>query len=105
MTADISGLLGQSVVPPWAGQIQLLADGTVGPGPADERPIEAIAAEIGGTAPDRDEGDGTAPPDPDEVLRRLVETVAAASAGDGTWLGGIREYVPDAGPVPSSRFA
>jgi len=105
VTADISGLLGQSVVPPWAGQIQLLADGTVGPGPADERPIEAIAAEIGGTAPDRDEGDGTAPPDPDEVLRRLVETVAAASAGDGTWLGGIREYVPDAGPVPSSRFA
>jgi hypothetical protein len=71
-------------------------------------PIQAVAAEIVHAAPERDEGDGNTPPDPDEGLRRFVETVTAARARarerDGGWLGGIREYIPDAGPVPSSRF-
>jgi hypothetical protein len=44
------------------------------------------------------------PPDPDEGLRRFVEAVTAQGARDGGWLSGIREYIPDAGPVPSSRF-
>ena len=106
VTADISGLLGQTVVPPWAGQLRRLDDGTVGQGPADDRPIEAVAAEIAGTTPDKDEGDRSAPPDPEENLRHFVETVTASKARDrdGGWLGGIREYIPDAGPVPSSRF-
>ena len=29
---------------------------------------------------------------------------AHAHAHDGGWLGGVREYIPDAGPVPSNRF-
>ena len=56
--------------------------------------------------PEQDEGDGNTPPDPDEGLRRFAEAVTAAGTRerDGSWLGGIREYIPDAGPVPSSRF-
>jgi hypothetical protein len=69
VTADVSGLLGQTVAPPWSAQIRRLDNGTAGHRPADDRPVEAIAADI-----------------------------------DGGWLGGIREYIPDAGPVPSSRF-
>ena len=54
--------------------------------------------------PEPDEGDGSAPADPGEGLRRFVEAVTAPSTGDGGWLSGIREYIPDVGPVPSSRF-
>ena len=106
VTTDVSGLLGQMVIPPWAGQLRRLDDGTAGQGPADDRPIETIAAEIALAVPEQDEGDGSTPPDPDENLRRFVEGVTAAGARDrdGSWLGGIREYIPDAGPVPSSRF-
>lgn len=106
VTADISGLLGQKTVPPWAGHLRLLDDGTVGPGPADDRPAEAVAAGIAITRPGPDEGDGSTPPDPDEALRRFAETVTAPGTGghDGGWLGGIREYIPDAGPVPSTRL-
>jgi hypothetical protein len=70
------------------------------------RPVAAIAADIGNAPPDQDEGDGNTPPDPDESLRRLVEVVTAPGARelDGGWLSGIREYIPNAGPVPSSRF-
>jgi hypothetical protein len=106
VTADVSGLLGQTVVPPWAAQMRRLEDGTVGQGPADDRLIEAVAAEIVRATPERDEGDGETPPDLDEGLRRFVEAVTAAGARerDGGWLGGIREYIPNAGPVSSSRF-
>jgi hypothetical protein len=56
--------------------------------------------------PEQDQGDGGTPPDPDENLRRFVDAVAGAGGRerDGGWLSGLREYVPDAGPVPSSRF-
>jgi hypothetical protein len=104
VSADVSGLLGQTVLPPWAAQPRLLADGTAGQGPADDRPAEAIAAEIARTAPGHGDGDGSAPPDPDQTLRRFTQVVTAASDGDGGWLGGIREYIPDAGPAPSSSF-
>jgi hypothetical protein len=91
---------------PWASQMRRLDDGTVGQGPADDRPAEDIGAEIAAAAPQPDDGDGSAPPDPDEAVRRFVETVTAPSAHahDGGWLDGLREYVPDAGPVPSGRF-
>ncbi len=107
VTADVSGLLGQTIIPPWAAQIRLLDDGTVGQGPADDRPIEAVAADIIHAVPLQDEGDGNTPPDPDDRLRRFAEAVTAAGTRerDGCWLGGIREYIPHAGPVPSSRFA
>lgn len=106
VTADISGLLGQLVVPPWEGHISRLEDGTVGEGPSDGRPAEAIAAEITQTAPWQDEGDGTAPPDPDDALDGFVQAVTATGRHerDGTWLGGPRYYIPDVGPVPSTRF-
>jgi hypothetical protein len=104
VTADVSGLLGQTVVPPWAAQPRRFEDGTVGQGPADDRPAEAIAAGIVPAVPEPDEGDGSAPADPGEGLRRFVEAVTAPGARDGGWLSGIREYIPDAGPVPSSRF-
>jgi hypothetical protein len=106
VTADVSGLLGQTVIPPWAAQIRRLDDGTAGQGPADDRPAEAVAAAIVHATPLQDEGDGSTPPDPDDRLRRFAEAVTAAGTRerDG-WLGGIREYIPDAGPVPSSRFA
>jgi hypothetical protein len=73
---------------------------------ADDRPIQAVAADIVHTTPEHDEGDGSTPPDPDQGLRRFVEAVTAAGIHerDGGWLGGIREYIPGAGPVPSSRF-
>jgi len=98
VTADVTGLLGQSTVPPWAAQLRRLEDGTTGRGPEDDRPVETVAAEIAGAAPEGDEGDGSTPPDPDEGLRRFVEAVTAAGTlgRDGGWLGGIREYVPDA---------
>ena len=106
VTADVSGLLGQTVVPPWAARLRRLDDGTPGQGPADDRPIEAAAAEIVPATPEQDEGDGNTPPDPDEGLRGFVEAVTAAGARerDGGWLGGIREYIPDPGPVGSSSF-
>jgi tetratricopeptide (TPR) repeat protein len=104
VTADVSGLLAQTVVPPWAGQMRRFDDGTVGQGPADDRPAEAVAAEIARAVPELDEGDGGTPADPDEGLRRFVEAVTAPGTRDGGWLSGIREYIPDAGPVPSSRF-
>ena len=106
VTADVSGLLGQTIIPPWAAQPRRLHDGTTGQGPADDRPIKAIAAEIIHAAPEQDDGDGSAPPDPDQDLRDFAATVTAPGARerDGGWLGGIREYIPDAGPVPSNRF-
>jgi hypothetical protein len=107
VTADISGLLGQLVVPPWAGQLCRLQDGTVGEGPDDDRPAEAIADQITHTTPRHDDGDSSAPPDPGETLRRFVQAVTAVGAhqGDGSWPGGIRHYTPGTGPVPSTRFA
>ena len=106
VTADVSGLLGQVVVPPWAGQLRRLDDGTAGHGPADDRPAEAVAAGIARTTPEPDQGDGSTPPDPDDDLRWFTEAITAAGTreGDGGWLGGLREYIPEAGPVPSSRF-
>jgi hypothetical protein len=38
VTAVVSGLPGQMVVRPWAGQLRRLEDGTAGEGPADDRP-------------------------------------------------------------------
>jgi hypothetical protein len=106
VTADVSGLLGQTVIPPWAAQIRRLDDGTADQGPADDRPVETIAADIVHATPLQDEGNGNTPPDHDEGLRRFAGAVTATGTRerDGGWLGGIREYIPDAGPVPSNRF-
>jgi hypothetical protein len=110
--ADISGFLAQTAVAPWAPRLRKMDDGSVGETPADERPVHEIADEIAHAAPEPDEGDGSTPADPDDALTAFVTAVAGASStrgessdrGDGRWLTGIREYVPDSGPVPSSRF-
>lgn len=106
VTADVSGQLCQVIDPPWGAQIRRLEDGTAGRGPADDRPVEIVADEIVHAAPRQDESDATAPLDLDEDLRRFVEAVTAEDArgGGGGWLCAVREYVPDVGPVPSSRF-
>ena len=106
VTADVIGLLGQTVIPPWAAQIRHLDDGTAGQGPADDRPDRRHRRRHRPRHTLQDEGDGNTSPDPDESLRRFVEAVTAARTReqDGGRLGGIREYIPDVGPVPSSRF-
>ncbi|WP_326847003.1 hypothetical protein [Streptomyces kaniharaensis] len=88
VSADVNGLLGQTVAPPW----QMLG------GEPDERPAEALAAEILAADPVQDEGDGDTPPDPDEAL------AAFAHAVRDRWLTGPRDRCRSSGPVPSSRF-
>ncbi len=92
--------------PPYsASGSSLLEDGTLGEGPGPNRPAEGIAAEIAGTAPRLDEGDGSALPDPDETLRRFVERsrpeVCAKATADDSATSAITS---GARPVPSSRF-
>ncbi|MBV6697248.1 hypothetical protein KV557_08945 [Kitasatospora aureofaciens] len=88
VTADVSGLLGQTVAPPW----RMLGD------EPDERPAEALAAEIVAADPTQDEGDGDTPPDPDDAL------TAFARVAREHWLNGPRDRCRSSGPVPSSRF-
>ncbi|MFI6147610.1 hypothetical protein [Streptomyces sp. NPDC051109] len=89
VTADVSGLLAQHTVAPWAEQGQL---------PADTRPAEEIARDIVTADPAPDEDDGQTPADPDEALRTFTAAVAAG------WLHGPRDRVRSPGPVRSSRF-
>ena len=51
-------------------------------------------------------GSGQTRPDTDQGLRRFVAAIGAGGVRerDGGWLGGIREYIPNAGPVPSNSF-
>jgi hypothetical protein len=86
--------------------LPIVEDGTIDYGPADDRPVETIAVEIARTTPELDQGDGGTPADLDDDLRGFVATVTGAGGRerDRGWLSGLREYVVDAGPVPSSRF-
>ncbi len=106
VAADITGLLCQAVLAPWDAKPRPLDDGTIREDPVDDRPAENVAADLARTAPEQEDGDGGTPPDPDGNLRLFAEAVTADGARerDGAWLAGVREYVPDAGPVPSSRF-
>ncbi|TDU74821.1 hypothetical protein [Streptomyces sp. KS 21] len=89
VTADVSGLLAQHTVAPWAEN---------GQRPADTRPVEEIARDIVTSDPAPDGGDGQTPADPDEALRGFTAAVAAG------WLDGPRDRVRSCGPVRSSRF-
>lgn len=104
VAADLSGLLGEYVLAPWDGQWQRLDDGSTGQGPADDRPAEVLAAELAATAPEREEGDGSAPADPDDGLRCFARAVAGDGARerDGGWLDGIREWIPARGRCPAA---
>ncbi|MCK1823643.1 hypothetical protein MTQ10_29690 [Streptomyces sp. XM83C] len=98
VAADSVGLLHQHLTPAWAEQMRLDENGEVGTAPADDRPEAEIAAEITAADPTPDEGDGSAPADPDERPAQLASAVA------DTWLRGPRGGVADTGPVSSSRF-
>ncbi|GAB2517958.1 hypothetical protein [Nocardia heshunensis] len=97
VTADISGLLVQMVVPNWEPRQRMTDDGIVTE-PADARPEAEIAAGIVHADPTPDPGDGETPPDPDDIVTRLVTATRDA------WLTGPRDRVNSPGPVPSSRF-
>ncbi|MGX1128599.1 hypothetical protein RKD49_000789 [Streptomyces glaucescens] len=98
VTADSVTLLHQSATAPWEGQLRADEDGNVERSAPDGRPEEEIAAEILAADPSADEGDGSAPADPDE---RLAEFVTAVR---GSWLRGDRAGLTSSGPVSSSRF-
>ena len=85
-------------------QMRRLDDGTAGHGPADDRPIQAIAAEIVHATPEQDEGDGNTPPDLDESLRRFVGAVTAAGTRDrdGGWPGGSASTSPTPARYPAA---
>ncbi|MFF3067372.1 hypothetical protein [Kitasatospora sp. NPDC057936] len=88
VTADVSGLLGQTVAPPW----RMLGN------EPDERPAEELTAEILAADPAPDGGDGETPSDPDEALTAFARAVRER------WLDGPRDRCRTSGPVPSSRF-
>lgn len=98
VSADVSGLLHQTVVAPWDPSMRIDENRKAVRTPADERPAEAIAAELATMPPAQPDGDGDTPPDTDEVLIRFAAAVA------DVWLTGVREYVKASGPVTSSRF-
>ncbi|WP_329088870.1 hypothetical protein OG979_33465 [Actinomadura citrea] len=99
VSADVTGFLHQVAVAPWGPQLRVTPGGEPETVPPDERPEAELAAEIVDADPLPDDGDGGAPPDPDERLAGFVRAVA------GHWLTGPRDMVRSPGPVPSSRFA
>ncbi|MFD3519773.1 hypothetical protein [Streptomyces sp. NPDC058653] len=98
VSADVSGLLCQTVVQPW-GERLLMTDDGARTEPPDARPEAEIAAEIVRADGAADPGDGETPPDPDAALAAFVTGTAA---GRPT---GPRTHMASPGPVPSARFA
>ncbi|GAA3001058.1 hypothetical protein [Streptosporangium longisporum] len=99
VSADVNGLLYQTVVAPWDERMRLTADGAADRTPADDRTAEELADEILRADPAPDDGDGGTPPDTDEALAGFVAAVAPL------WpAGGPRDRVRSPGPVRSSRF-
>ncbi|MEV8097643.1 hypothetical protein [Kitasatospora sp. NPDC085879] len=99
VSADVSTLLVQHNVAPWEPSMRIGDAGEPERTPADERSAEELAEEIRAAEPEPDEGDGETPADPDELLAAFAARVR------GGWLGGPRDRVRSAGPVPSSKFA
>ncbi|MFE1592376.1 hypothetical protein [Nocardia sp. NPDC058705] len=97
VAADVSGLLHQTVIEPWA-HGQRLGDNGLEPAPADSRPETEIADEIACADGTPDPGDGETPPDLDADLTGFV-----ANTSD-TWLIGPRTPMKSPGPVQSSFF-
>jgi hypothetical protein len=91
---DVTTLLYQSIVPPWGESTVVAPDGTVSRTAPDERPIEAIAADIAGAAA-LDEADRAC--EQPAAWDALVARVWPMRPGPRTrmWAGG---------PVASSRF-
>ncbi|MFJ8045557.1 hypothetical protein ACIRBX_34125 [Kitasatospora sp. NPDC096147] len=101
VSADVCGLLAQTVVAPWEPGMGFDADGErIAPEP-DRRTAEELAEAILAASGTPDEGDGGTPADSAEVLAAYAARVA------GTWAQAeaTRDRVRSAGPVRSSRFA
>ncbi|MFI5529408.1 hypothetical protein ACIA8O_12800 [Kitasatospora sp. NPDC051853] len=101
VSADVCGLLVQTVVAPWEPGLSFDEDGRRREAPPDERPAEQLAEEILAAAGTPDEGDEDAPADPDSALAEF----AARAAGVWAVAGAPRDRVRSSGPVPSGRFA
>jgi hypothetical protein len=101
VAADFSTLLHQIVVAPWDPQLRADRHGAAPTrGPADERPVQALADEVLRASMEPDDGDGETPADPDEALAAFVRAVADRWASDDQ----PRDRLWSPGPVPSSRF-
>jgi hypothetical protein len=98
VSADVSVLLGQTIIAPWAPRLGRQADGTTGQGPADDRAEEELAAEIVAADGELAVGDGATPELGDTAFSAFVARVAPL------WLDGTRDRVRSPGPVGSSRF-
>lgn len=98
VTADVTTLLAQVAVAPWAERTRFTPEGSAEQLPADDRPDAQLAAEILRADPVPDAGDGETPADPDDAV------AAFAAAVRDRWLVGPREPARSPGPVPSSRF-
>lgn len=97
ISADICGLLRQSITTPW-GERMRYRDGKSERVAADERAVEAIAEELAAAELDEMLGDGETPLDDAGVRAEFLQAVRA------TWLIGERDAMPSAGPVRSGRF-
>ncbi|MEV6768896.1 hypothetical protein AB0N05_09760 [Nocardia sp. NPDC051030] len=94
VSADVSGLLHQVVVEPWAAKQRVDND----PLPADTRREPKIAVDIVLADGTPDTGDDETPPDLDPAFAAFI------TATRDTWLTGPRTPMNSPGPVRSSHF-
>ncbi|MFD4356694.1 hypothetical protein ACFWPX_29365 [Nocardia sp. NPDC058518] len=97
VAADVSGLLHQTVVEPWAAR-QRLGDNGLEPVAADSRSEAEIAEEIVSADGTPDSGDGATPSDLDAAVTTFVANTC------DNWLIGPRTPMKSPGPVRSSFF-
>ena len=96
VAADVTGLLHQSIVEPWGERLMATPDGQPHRTPADDRPEEAIAADIVAAAPT----DEVPPGDTEADLLSFAAAVAGAWPSSEPH----RDRMWSPGPVPSSYF-
>ncbi|MFF2085925.1 hypothetical protein ACFVVM_19270 [Nocardia sp. NPDC058176] len=97
VAADVSGLLHQTIVEPWAATQRFGGEG-LEQVPADPRSVTEIAEDIVAADGTPDPGDGATPPDPDTTFAAFVAETC------DTWLTGPRTPTRSPGPVRSSYF-
>jgi hypothetical protein len=96
LAADFTGLLHQSVVEPWGERLMAGLDQAPHRSPADERPEDAVAADIVAAA----QTDEPAPGDTDADLLSFAGAVARAWPSTQPH----RDRMWSPGPVPSAYF-
>lgn len=94
LAPDVTTLLYQSLVPPWGESTLVTPDGNVTRTPADERPVEEVAADLAAAGP------------LDEAERANEEPVQWEALVARVWppRPGTRSRMWAGGPVASSRF-